>query len=230
MVGKENLFAWIKANNTPYWTLYNSTSNAKLAESPDTDNYGLEESINNLDTFLGFLGNKGRYYIVAKQTPDGTKKGVFKTSFELAQSQQPTAQLPGMYGIGGNIDEVVEKRVKEAVEKYQLKHQLDMLTEKFNMLSKEAEEGKESTFEKVLTKAIGKIEPFLPQMMGLQNPSVAVSGFDDMMPEEKKLEQALERLHAVDENFINNLDKLSRFAEANPEVFKQNVLPLIQNL
>ena len=169
ITGSENLIEWLNLNKTPYWTIYNASAakstDSKVMQTPQTNNYELSDSIDLFRQFCKVVGNQGRYYIVAKQDNDltQTKKGVYQDYFEIqggAQAHVASTQVahtaPSLSD--DQIQNLINNKVAERLEAIERERELKELRQKVKDLEP-------SLLESRIGSLITTVQPFLPAIM-----------------------------------------------------------------
>lgn len=168
IIGSENVIEWLKLNNTPYWTVYNTGTgrnvDSKVIQTPmDKNNYEMSSSIDLFSRWCKLAGSNGRYYIVAKQdnSEANTKKGVFQDYIEIQAAPVEQAVAGTNYAPSISMDEIeaqISKRVSESLQRIETERELKELRQKVKELEP-------SMLESRIGSLITMVQPFMPAIM-----------------------------------------------------------------
>ena len=230
----------INRNQAKYWKLYDSDGN--LIDS-QIDGIELSESISLFqESVAGMLGeyvqatcSKTKLENEAGERGGNKRNGVFKFKILLEnagpQKEQKqnsfNSQLNPMSGAGGfqMYHTLMEKITALQIENQQkdFQRQLDELKDKGK--KSKADTALELILAKILSSDKGgaglsgvtQQEHTEPAINGVTQAQTTVSKGDAV----NDLKNSLNALKSVDSNFIDSLQALAKFAQANPEAYKQ---------
>lgn len=179
--GKENVLAFIRANDAPYWTIfpYGSSKNYCFFKSPDTPSLSMTESIGKLSEVLDML-ESGRYVVSSKTDPAQTKT-LRETAFELVKdgvlAGQNNQQQTAVQSQGS-----VQAMIDAAVDKVRNEFERKALNDKIAMLELKVKEGEASNLDNAIAGILKRLDPYVDPICDRvfgkpQSSSVAAIGF-----------------------------------------------------
>jgi hypothetical protein len=180
ITGNDNIFNWMRINGNPYWTLRDQKGDKSrpIAESEKTPSLGMEESISRLKQVFAMKGNRGQYYIITRPSQDfNSTRDIYQDYVELGEAAGQQNSVSGMGVTGGHYltKESLQEELKKAREDWEKEQHIKKLEEEINELKSNK---KSSTMEAF----IGKIEPYMPQILGAlfnqqKGQRVGIAGF-----------------------------------------------------
>ncbi len=210
IVGVNDLFEWIKLNDTRYWRLFTYTKSSELGNSGNSENLTSQGSTERLSRLLDIHGS-ARYIIQINKAYSWNKGHLESTLEIIPKDGQPVNEAT----ISGISIESVNAQVKEGIDKFKVEQELKLLIEENKELKKENQEA--NPLEKRFDSILGIIEPYIPQIMGFQKASVNVAGFEkEIEAAQEKVEKALTILNEIDPDLPQTLTKLASFAQRDP--------------
>lgn len=196
--GKEDILHFFKAQNAPYWTIYQYSGDKAnfICKMEDTPNLSPEIAQEKLESYLNWLA-PGRYRLVCKRSYSDNK-GFSEMGIELIETpstsksftgpNQMIASAPGApVAVSGpdGIQQVyvpqssVQGEIQKALADYEAKREQKELQKKLSELEKENRELKREQSNDVIGRIFGHIEPHIPMFIeGIkkQSNSSSISG------------------------------------------------------
>ena len=216
------------------WVLTDETG--ELLDRRNSESANVEVSLQELkESFEGVTGDYVEIRVQPKKAVSGgdQKSNLFKFKVKCLTSAAPvqtfteSRELPALKGDAGIYSILTELKVqlaeqKKDVEINELKRQLH---------EKNKGDGKSRMLERLLTQML------LPELSKTTESAAAIAGtveekkpaapvhtaeqINEAKAQQQRLVQALNKLRAVDGDFITTIEKLQKFAESNAEAYNQ---------
>jgi hypothetical protein len=211
IIGTDRVIEWVRQNNCPFWRIKSGEKGFVLLVSDKDEKTTLEESLQKLQTSLQMLG-AGSYFIEAWH--EGLNQNSwFKTRFSLNEG---VSGFPMMQPQQQNSNVDIAEQIREGIEKYKLSEELHRLKIENNELR--------SQLDSATTRILGRVEPYLGQILGGIFPAQpGITGItnnnEEMSPDQQKLEKAIETWSKKDSDFALLIEKISQLAETDPNTY-----------
>jgi len=174
IVGLERALNWLQDRNCPYWVVYDNDTSTKRkmadnlpvkelkgkeAETTVIDEKSVDDAVRKLKIFLqDYLVNGGNFYLWAKRNANDTTGG-FYTWITLPSIPNHQPQASGIGGVpAGSIEELVAKRVAEALEAKKKDDELAELKERLRKI----ESGESDEAVSGIDRIFNRLEGFIP--------------------------------------------------------------------
>jgi hypothetical protein len=244
--GKADVLAFIKSNDTAYWTIfpYQGGRAHCIFKSSDEADYSLDKSLEKLSDDLDLL-QTGRYVISAKSKADQTK-GLREDTFEHTNIKASTDAPIASVGAVGATEEIIAKHVNDALQRFQDKLDNQKLQDRIMLLEKELKDSKDSNFETAISGIIKKLDPYVDPLLDHMFPAstgtkIAVSGFKKSTTQNTttlanteaeataRVQKALDTLLTLDpERALLVIEKIAETAEKDYPTYNMYVAMLLK--
>lgn len=231
--GISDIISWFDGTKMSYWRIYPyksiASGNIVLQSNQEVEGISPGDALEELRYKLRVLSH-GHYTIAAFSEPNKLPtKGYHWVHFEIPLSEPQQAAINGPVGISPDD---VQRQITAALTAYKAEVELDQLRKKVTELEKENKELKTSV-DAPLTKVIGALAPYAPQIMGNLFPQAAVAGFPppDAGPVDNHIQEAeltpeqsevisdfMTALSQADPDYLNTLRRLTKAIVEKPSM------------
>lgn len=174
IVGEENVLAWIRDSNCPYWTLKNKSgdSNGIIARSGEQPNLHMDVSTELLTKTFARL-KPGIYYMTITDKERDEERGrkvgatTLSTFVDIKGDEKQNNAINGPVHVQpqGLSQEVVQKQIEAAIDKVRSEYREEQYKREIAELKKEVKELKPSTLEARIAGLLPTLKPFVPGIM-----------------------------------------------------------------
>lgn len=224
IVGKENILKFIRDSKTPYWKIRRAGTTEIIAESDDSSSLSVEDSLIRFQNYLDLLSS-GNYSLETWETA-GQKKERLKVAFQL------TGNAPAMSGANPpvNFPTVpaidVQAEIQRALAEERQKNRIETLEKEKAALEAKCRE-LQNIIDSSETRIKNRLEPFIPQLMGVIFPDVQLAqsqigtannkNLDD---EQVRLENAFEKWQKYESDPITMVEKIAKLSETDAGTYQ----------
>lgn len=237
IVGIERIIQYVKERGAPYWVIYDSDRAATssgagrkaIADNLRHEGETLENGLRRLREFLSDYQDAGVglvAFLWCKEKANASSGGYYTWIKITATNGMPPNPISGFPQIGAITPDDIEKRIQDALMKYQTEMRLKALEEENRELKRLAE------LETPVDRVIGRIEPYLdPLLKGIFTPAVPsqISGHQrnnnnaDAGSAEKIVLESLKVLADGDDEIHLKLQKLAELKKTNPTMYQMAI-------
>lgn len=235
MKNVHEVLKWLELNGCEYWTVSRDKSNNTKVFEWYRDETLAQRRERFIDTMK--LLPATWYYVQAKKAENQTV-GFFSAEFTNGEPEGSKQQsTPGATVISGVPETDVQRRIDEAIERYETRAKLAQLERERAELAAQVNE-----LNNVGTRFMKKLEPYIGQIAGSlmnkfipQAPAVGIAGtvsndviFDPVEDEEQaqvqehdqetRIATALQRWSDADADFIDVLEFIANFAASGEKI------------